>query len=150
MTIDLREAAILEVRNEASAEQVKALNENPVGWRDGLQSVVDEMEAQLTMRLEKFRDDTEWMSEGSGEWQEKFEEYNNWKKKGRTFRKHIEARLATVRRLCPEVSAQEFAEAVRAVYAADMEADQLEDDEMRFDDAVEALYSLLRKYDGQD
>lgn len=148
MNHPLYDIAISEVRNQATPEEVQRLKADPAAWRACLESAIDEMESQFRYREANFADATEYLDPSDPVFLEQLEAYQKWKKGGRTFLKHVEARLPSVKRLTGP-NANDFAEAVRAIYVADMQADELDDDDLRFNDAIEAAYSVLQRFDAQ-
>lgn len=140
--IDLYDAAVNEVRGQESDAERQALEADPVAWRNALQSVIDEMDSQFRMRSDLFDDATEFLHESSDEYAQKAAEYQKWKLGARTFKKHIEARLAAVERFAQEddVTAEDFADLVRVV--VDPEVGPRE-----FDEAMDELQSLLDRFE---
>jgi hypothetical protein len=143
MTIDIYDAAILEVRNQASPEQVEALKADPIAWRDSLQKVVDELEAQLRYRQAVFEDESEGLDPEGQAYQSLLDDHKAWKKKARTFLKHNSARLTNVKRLSG-VQVDEVIEAARVVRAAEEVSDT------KFEAALDDLYRLVHRYDAEN
>lgn len=141
MSKELYDAAVNEVRGQETAVERLMLEDNTAAWRDALRSVIDEMDSQFKYRSDVFDDETEFMSEGSGEYIQKAEDYKKWKLGARTFKKHIEARLATVNRMVvdDDVTIEDFAHI--AISIRDADGDEA------YDEAVDSLYDLLDKFE---
>jgi hypothetical protein len=98
----LYDTAVSEVRGEASEKDKLLLQSDVEQWRDALQSVVDEVDAQLIVETDKFEDSTRNLTPGSTEYETALESFETWKSRVRIFKKHISARLIAVKRMCQE------------------------------------------------
>lgn len=140
--VNLYDAAVNEVRGKESDEERHQLESDPLSWRDALRSVIDEMDSQFDYRAGVFEDEVEFLDEESPEFTTIRDEYHKWKLSARTFKKHIEARLATVSRMSGEesISVVDFVQVVRSL------ANSGDDDEA-YDKAIDDLYDLLDRFD---
>lgn len=98
----LYDTAVSEVRGEASERERLLLQSDVEDWRDALQSVVDEVDAQLIVETDKFDDSTRNLTPGSTDYATALESFETWKSRVRIFKKHISARLIAVKRMCQE------------------------------------------------
>lgn len=98
----LYDVAVSEVRGEASDREKLILQADVDEWREALQSVVDEVDAQLIIETDKFEDSTRNLVVGSTEYETALESFETWKARVRIFKKHISARLIAVKRMCQE------------------------------------------------
>lgn len=98
----LYDTAVSEVRGEASEKEKLLLQSDVEQWRDALQSVVDEVDAQLIVETDKFDDSTRNLTPGSADYETALEAFETWKSRVRIFKKHISARLIAVKRMCQE------------------------------------------------
>lgn len=153
----LYDAAVNEVRGQASDEEIDLLKRNVFEWRSALQSVVDEVDAQLIVRIEQYNADVErYRKEGS---EIELEEAENalqvWEARARTFKKHVSARLLAVRRMCQEVTEQgalidrsiDIEAVLEIVDLAIALADaDLSPDEEEFDRCFDDLFAAVEAY----
>lgn len=98
----LYDMAVSEVRGEASDKEKLILQADVDDWRDALQSVVDEVDAQLIIETDKFEDATRNLTPSSTDYRVAQEAFDAWKSRVRIFKKHISARLIAVKRMCQE------------------------------------------------
>lgn len=98
----LYDTAVSEVRGEASEKERLLLQSDVEQWREALQSVVDEVDAQLIVETDKFDDATRNLTPGSADYEAALESFETWKSRVRIFKKHISARLIAVKRMCQE------------------------------------------------
>ncbi len=118
------DAAIAEVREHqspgsATELQIQMLKDNPLAWEAALQEAIDELDSQLVVKREELEDEIGYVSDDEAEALE--ENFRQWKRKNRTFKKYIDKRLRYVQRLNGSTSDaatvdapidQEFAEEV--------------------------------------
>lgn len=156
----LYDISVAEVRGQASAEEKQTLHSNVFAWRDALQQVIDEVESQFNVKAEEFEDNISYLSDSNAsekELQDAKAAYDIWKSRARTFKKHINARLIAVKRMCQD-TLEEFdtsgidieknlnvVGAAVAVVEADAcgDEDQFEDSFVALVDAVSELKSSL-------
>lgn len=146
----LYDAAVDEVRGQATQEQKAQLQADVFAWREALQSVLDEVDAQLEVKRDEFEDLVYDVDPDSREYQEAAEAYETWKARVRTFKRHITGRFLAVRRMCQDAteradpaltSALTVVEAAKALLKADEEGtdDEFFDALSRLGDAVESF-----------
>lgn len=146
---ELYDISVAEVRGQASADEKKQLHSNVFDWRDALQQVIDEVESQFNVKAEEFEDNISYLSDSDAsekEIQDAKIAYDIWKSRARTFKKHINARLIAVKRMCQDTIAEfddsgiDIEKNLNVVTAAIavVEADACDDDEI-FDNAFAAL-----------
>lgn len=114
---EVKDAAVLEVRRQATEEQIRLLESNPWLWKVALEEVIDEVESQLLIRLEEFNDTSCHFEPNTEQYQRLEEEFNAWKVKTRTFKRHVTARLLHVKRLCDELGVTPNLEGAKLVGA---------------------------------
>lgn len=147
----LYDTAVKEVRGEASSKEKVVLQADVTAWRDALQSVIDEVDAQMIVETDQFEDSTRNLSEGSSEYRLAEESFETWKSRVKVFKKHISARLLAVKRMCQEeaeevgdrqLRARVIAAAV-ALQAADQPPVDPDEYDKRYDDLLDAVDALL-------
>lgn len=141
----LYDAAVREVRGEASSDEKRRLSADVVEWRNALQSVIDELDAQAVVEQDKFEDATFGFEPEDEEYVSAEEQHVAWKGRMRTFKKHITARLMAVKRMCQE-EAEGGASQVKIVNLA---VDLLEADsgtESEWETAVNNLLVAVEDY----
>jgi hypothetical protein len=152
----LYDISVAEVRGQASQEEKNLLNSNVFAWRDALQQVVDEVESQFILKSEEFEDHrSRLLLEDAPE--EVINDldvsHNLWKSRARTFKKHVNARLLAVKRMCQEATNHSEAVGLDIEKALDVvdaaievvEADAV-DDEIGFDDAFNNLIVIVNNF----
>lgn len=145
----LYDIAVAEVRGQASSDEKRQLSSNVFVWRDALQQVVDEVESQFDLKAEEFEDTIFSLTDNDASKKDVDDAkaaYDIWKSRARTFKKHVNARLIAVKRMCQD-TLEEFEDsdidiekslAVVNAAIAVVEADKYGDDD-EFDDTWRLL-----------
>ena len=145
----LYDIAVAEVRGAATPDEEAQLKSNVFEWKAALESVIDEVDSQLEYKTEEYEEDLlSSVDEGDEKAiRDAARTLKIWKSRARVFKKHVSARLRSVKRMCEEQSeiAQEVGEphleavmnvATHAIRLVEVDADG---DEEEFDEAFEKL-----------
>jgi len=144
----LYDDAVAEVRGEADDAQVVRLKSNIFAWRDALQNVVDEVDAQMSSRNAAYSDLKE-RGEIDGEG---FDTHSVWLARAQTFRRHVYSRLLAVQRLAEASEEEEEGVPLQQaleVAAAAVEFVRLESngDVVKADRAFDSLVEAVTAYE---
>ena len=142
----LRELALEEVRGNASADGVAILTSDLVGWRDELAAVVAHCDEQFAVRGADLDDIEDEFGTDSEEFIEASAEFDRWKRKALTFKRHVGNRLREVKRMVREANIAEDKRRNidRQVVACMREMlDAWPDDGTRFHEAFDRARGLL-------
>lgn len=111
------DAAIAEVREKATQEQVDLLESDYAHWVEALELCLDEVDSQFPIKQQQFDDDAEYMDDE--QYDDALEELKAWKAKSRTFRKHIDVRLRSLIRKIEKSAPVDLPWAVGSLYEAE-------------------------------
>ena len=154
---ELYDIAVAEVRGQADPHEKELLHSNVFSWRDALQQVIDEVESQFDAREEEFQEEIRILVEDSNSEKELDDiktAYDIWKSRARTFKKHVNARLLAVKRMCQDKIEQfdehdidiEAVLGVVNIARKLIEADEDQNDD-EFDDSLFRLKEALSMID---
>ena len=106
---DLYDISVAEVRGEATPDECARLSSNVFAWRDALQAVVDNVDSQRDENEQEFRYALKEAMEADDQssLQGIQDSHNLWKSRVSVFRKHVNARLLAVKRMCQEQVAED-------------------------------------------
>lgn len=150
---ELYDISVAEVRGQASTDERQQLHSNVFAWRDALQQVIDEVESQFNVKADEFEDSIAALSHADApekEIEDAKVAYDIWRSRARTFKKHINARLIAVKRMCQD-AIEEFDDsgidleknlAVVSAAIAVVEADASGDDDS-FEDSFANLVEVV-------
>lgn len=141
----LYDTAVSEVRGEASAAEKAALAADVFAWRDALQSVIDEVDAQAVVKEDEFVDSTRGYDFDDPDYKLAQEQFETWKSRVRTFKKHITARLMAVKRMCQEEAEGGTSQATVVALAVRLRRAESGTEEA-WDEALDALLTAVDGY----
>lgn len=150
---ELYDVAVSEVRGEASEKEKALLQRDVDQWREALQSVVDEVDAQLIVETDKFEDATRSLSTDSTDYASALEAFETWKSRVRIFKKHISARLIAVKRMCQEEIEGGFGEDTKTARVMSSAVEFVEGELTDADDweaRLEALVSAVQDFENPE
>lgn len=151
----LYDIAVSEVRGDSTPEEDACLKANVFDWRDGLLSVIDEVNAQLDLKDEEYSYELEDLEQHGTDLaiEEIKAGHNLWRNRALRFRKHVKARLDAVKRMCQdqlegaEGHTYDLEGAMRIVSASiALVAAEEDGDSDLFDHAFDALESTVGHY----
>lgn len=140
---ELYDAAVSEVRGEATPSEKALLSRDVFAWRDALQSVIDELDAQTIVKQDEFEVDTAHLSSDDYRLEEAQDQLNAWKGRMRTFKKHITARLMYVKRMCQEEAEGTPSQAQIVSLAVELRQAENTGSDSEFDAALDALLDAV-------
>lgn len=142
----LYDQAVLEVREQASDWEKDALSADVFEWRDALQSVLDEVDAQFAVKREEVADLTFGLDPESREAKSIQHDYSRWQSSARTFQKHVKARAIAVKRMCREQEEGTYisTERLRALLAVADAAEALTDIETHLSEPLLLPFQTLQ------
>lgn len=141
----LYDTAVSEVRGEASPAEKAVLASDVFAWRDALQSVIDEVDAQAVVKEDEFVDTTRGLSWDDDDYKLAQEQFEAWKSRVRTFKKHITARLMAVKRMCQEEADGGTSQATVVALAVKLRRAEAGSEE-EWDAALDALLTAVDSY----
>lgn len=135
VTKDLYDAAVAEVRGQATDEQVAVLESDIPIWAETLRTVLDEVDGQVRLRSEKCEADATLFPRDESSIRRDFA---SWHSKSNVFRKHVWVRLRHVERLEDCTLPPNVRRLIEQLRLSDDD-----EDEDLFEETLEVLYGLI-------